>query len=122
MNDGQRAAMTELLDRVEAGDLWDDDSVSYRQRVWRLICEAVDDDSDHWHQFFDAYDGDLNDALALLEWLLPGAYVYIMGPSVDGWHAGVTAPNMPCLWCSHPTSPARALLIATLKAKLGASE
>ncbi len=116
MTPEQRAAMAELLARVEAGDF---SAWAIPDNVSNLIDCAVMHDDVYWHDFVQAYDGYLDDAMALLAYLLPGAYLYIMGPSVDGWHAGVTAPDMPCLWCYHPTLPARALLIATLKAKLG---
>ena len=118
----QRAALVELLARVEAGDLWPDDARVILKCAGNLIESALVTD-EAFADFVSAYDGDVSDAIALVEYLTPGAYVRVSGPFQGKWQAKIF-PTPGCYafddWHSgsHPTNPARALLLATLRAKL----
>lgn len=65
-----------------------------------------------------AYHGSLDAAKALHDALLPGAWFRLAGPWRDQWCAIVyTLPSFDVSFRGeHPTNPARALLLATLRA------
>ena len=105
----QRAALVELIERVEKGELDNDTS---EIDATDLVIDALGYESHSL--FFVTWGGDdLSCAVKLLAHMLPGALWAVSGGSIEGYFAAVSRHSG-----SHPTLPARALLLATLRAKL----
>ncbi len=114
----QRAALVELIERVEKEDLWPKPPV-VPLKAHALIRAAFDGDADASEFFIGASDGSVDDALSLLAHLLPGASWRTGKPSGPVFVASVRRPHMSMATeATHPTLPALALLLATLKAYL----
>ena len=111
--------MTEALDKliaaVEAGDLTIDGAPALSMEMSGIVYAAMGDDL--WATCVDAFDGSLDSAVALKDALLPG------------WHWGVDEDEECSAWVrldgcivSYSATPARALLLATLRAVKGGAD
>jgi hypothetical protein len=111
----RRDDLIELLAKVEAGELV----------TGRLTCRIWPDCPGH---AINAYNGDLNAAKALHEAVLPGWYYTIKQQVSVGarMHVEVTTPatggDRQYENGYHPTNPARAWLIAILKALIAEAQ
>ncbi len=112
----QRAALTELIAKIKAGDLWDADALVIPLEVANLISFALggNEETDRAELFELAHEGGVTEAISLILSLLPRAWFAVTGPLKDGWYCGVYGYR-PFADSHHPTSPARALLIAGLR-------
>lgn len=121
--------MTEALDKliaaVEAGDLTVDGAPALSMEMSGIVYAALGDDL--WATCVDAFDGSLDSAVALKDELLPG-WAWGCGtgekmpggagvgkPTCDG-HVGDDSVNV------EACTPARALLLATLRAVKGGAD
>ena len=95
----QRAALIELIEQVSNNS--------------GLVEINATKATGRGHLVWSAYQGSVDDALSLMANLLPGASWAINSGVFEGYFAGVDSHS-----AAHPTNPARALLMATLKAKL----
>ena len=111
--------MTEALDKliaaVEAGDLTVDGAPALSMEMSGIVYAALGDDL--WATCVDAFDGSLDSAVALKDALLPGWMMQIID-TYDG-EVMVNLKQKCTQYTIDSTfgpSPARALLLATLRA------
>ena len=106
--------LARLLAAVEAGPLWDiDDPFSVPSKDVSDLIRASFAHEDGWSDFCEAYASkDVTAAISLCGAMLPGVRMEIIGPYDDG----LWLVNLPDQDSVINTNPARALLIALLRA------
>ena len=123
-----RAALTKLLEMVEAGTggpdtIWGSTYV-VPSATSRLIEAAFGDDDEIWGNVVAAHDGSLDAAKALHEAVLPGCKWGIHEPKPGVFRAYVSewSPFRPMPTTCEADSPARAWMIAIIRAKIAEGE
>ena len=114
--------MTEALDKliaaVEAGDLTIDGAPALSMEMSGIVYAAMGDDL--WATCVDAFDGSLDSAVALKDALLPG---WEWGRLVSHGTMVVATRRGPYQsFSGNSATPARALLLATLRAVKGGAD
>ena len=110
-----RDDLVALIAEVEAGTATGNAETTFVPTdTWNLIERVFGADDIVWDAFVGAHDGYIDDAIILLRSLLPDSTVWSIKARLAGARASAVVAGSSA---SAPT-PARALLLATLRAKL----